>query len=321
MSDRVHPLLRKHRPPMTTPPILALSNAIRAAMEDGHQGLKALGSARAGKTFAQRWLMQRNGWHTEPLARVAVRVPRHAKLRDGYVYQLILMCCRQKLPSRLPDIDALGRVRDLFEQMCRSMNAHTLLLLIDEAQRLHADEIADILTIVNESEAWDIDIFVAFFHQTDVTGQDPERVRTEFSPHIKGRFGMADHHFYGLRGEIEIAAVLGRYDNNAKWPIGSDITYTQYFAPEAYAKGWRLAQHTKEIIEVVNELRAVHGLRPLEEWPMKIFELFVQRILTRIAVKPGFQGLTRDDIREALEASGYIALEYCRAHMVDDDED
>lgn len=320
-TNNIHPLLRKHRPVMTTPPILALSNAIRTAMEDGHQGLRVLGSGRVGKTYAQRWLLERVGWHTEPLARVSVRVPRHSKIKDGYVNQLVLMSCRQKLPSKLSDLDTLSRVRNLFEELCYAVRAKTLLLLVDESQRLYREELADFLTIVNESEAWDIDVFIAFFQQTDVTGSESERVREQFASHIKGRFGMADHPFYGLRGEDEIAAVLERYDNNAKWPVGSDTTYTAYFAPEAFANGWRLTQHTKEIIEVVEQLRAARGLGPLDEWPMKTFELLVQRILTRIVTRPGFKALTRADIEEALKASGYIAFEFCRANLVDDEED
>jgi hypothetical protein len=31
--------------------------------------------------------------------------------------------------------------------------------------------------------------------------------------------------------------------------------------------------------------------------------------------------LTREDTEEALEASGYIAFEFCRANLVDDEED
>lgn len=320
-SKGIHPLLRKKRPPVTTPPILALANAIRCAIEDGHQGLRVLGSARSGKTYAQRWLMERTGWHTKPMARVSIRVPRHTKIRDGYIYQLILMSCRQKLSSRQSDLDALARIRDLFEQMCYSDGANTLLLLVDEAQRLHREELADFLSVVNECEWGDYSVFIVFFYQTDLTGTESEQIREELAPHLKGRFGMADHRFFGLCGEDEAGAVFKRYDDNAKWPIGSDVTYTQHFASKAYAQGWRLVHHTKEILEVVEQLRASHGLPPLEEWPMKSFELFVQRILTRVVTRPDFDGLTRDDILEALESSGYIKLERCRAHMTDDDEE
>lgn len=314
----IHPLLRKHRPVMTTPPIIALANAIRSAMEDGQQGLRVLGSGRVGKTSAQRWLLERRGWHQEPIACISVRIPRHSKIKDGYIYQLILMSCRQKLPSRLSDLETLARVRNLFEELCCKVGAKALLLLVDESQRLFQDELADFLTIVNESEAWDTDVFVVFFQQTDVSGSEGERVRERLGSHIKGRFGMADYHFRGLGGEDEIAQVLGRYDENAKWPLGSDTTYTAYFAREAYLNGFRLVKYTKQILEAIERLRAAHGLGPLDEWPMKTFELFVQRILTRIVTRPGFDGLTQADIEQALDESGYLALEFCRANLIDD---
>jgi type II secretory pathway predicted ATPase ExeA len=305
---------------MTTPPILRLANAIRTALEDGHQGMFVYGSGRVGKTHAQRWLMERTSWHTESLVRIAVRVPRHTKIRDSYVYQLILMCLRQKLAAKQTDLEALGRIRDLFEQLCYAQGVRTLLVLVDEAQRLYRDEVADFLSVVNESEAWDITVFVVFVHQIDVTGTEAERAREQVPAHIKGRFGMANHRFFGLRGEDEVASVLRRYDQNAKWPTGTDITYCAHFAPQAFASGWRLEHHTKEILEVIASLRAAHGLAPLEEWPMKTFELFVQRILTRIACQPGFSALTREQIQEALEACGYIRFEFSRAHLQDDDE-
>ena len=137
----------------------------------------------------------------------------------------------------------------------------------------------------------------------------------------QGRFGLANHRFYGLRGEEEIAEVLKRYDENAKWPIGSDVSYSSHFAPQAFAAGWRLCSHTKEITEIVNKLRASHGLPPLDEWPMKTFELFVQRILTRTVCAPGFRSLSTDDIQDALKASGYIKFEFSRMHLKDDEED
>ncbi len=193
-----------------------------------------------------------------------------------------------------------------------------MLLLVDESQRLFQDELADFLTIVNESEAWDTDVFVVLFQQTDVSGSEGERVRERLGSHIKGRFGMADYHFRGHGGEDEIAQVLGRYDENAKWPLGSDTTYTAYFAREAYLNGFRLVKYTKQILEAIERLRAAHGLGPLDEWPMKTFELFVQRILTRIVTRPGFDGLTQADIEQALDESGYLALEFCRANLIDD---
>lgn len=209
-AHEVHPLLRSRRPVMTTPPILALANAIRSAMEDGHQGLRVLGSGRVGKTFAQRWLLDRQGWHDQPLARISVRVPRHSKIKDGYVYQLILMCCRQKLPSRLSDLELMARVRNLLEELCCKAGAKTLLLLVDESQRLFQEELVDFLAMADESEAWDINVFIVFFQQTDVSGNEGERVREQLRSHVKGRVGMADAHFYGIRGEVEIATVLGR---------------------------------------------------------------------------------------------------------------
>ena len=187
ISVETHPMLRKKRPPMTTPPILELANAIRAAIEDGHNGMFVFGTGRAGKTYAQRWLMERTGWHSEPLACISVRVPRHTKVYDSYVYQLILMNCRMKHSSRSSSIAALERIRDLFEQVCCSQGTDTLLLFVDEAQRLLNDEIADLLTIVNESEFWDINVFVVFMRQIDVSGLDAERAREQLAPHIKGR--------------------------------------------------------------------------------------------------------------------------------------
>lgn len=324
-NTHLHPLLRRRkRPPMTTPPILALANAIARALDENHQGLDVVGSGRIGKSFSQHWLLGRDWYKGGPVATLCVRVPRHTKTTDSYIYSLVLFAGKMKASSLATSLDRLQRLCELLENLCVIAQSSTVVLLVDEAQRLFAAELDDFITIVNEAEGRDIDVFVVFFRQRDVSGVELELAKEHVTSHVKGRFKLAKHFFHGLRGEDEVYYVFDRYDHKTEWPVGSGITYTQYFAPQAFAKGWRLATHTKQVLEAVEVARTTHGLAPGQEWPMKTFEGFVRHVLTVIAARPNFEGLTSEHIEEALEVSGYVALELCRAgraEALDEDDD
>ena len=98
-----------------------------------------------------------------------------------------------------------------------------------------------------------------------------------------------------------------------RWPASDGPTFTQFFAPKAYANGWRLGTQIKLYRKVIEEMRAERQLAPLANWPMKTFEAFVYYALVRVAGEdPSFLQFTEAQVRVLVQRSGYIELELSR---------
>ena len=176
------------------------------------------------------------------------------------------------------------------------------------------------MSIVNECEKTGR-IFFFFINQTDSGRFGRSAIDKRPPRHIYGRFFTTSHQYTGLLWSIpnadrdvqlasDVALAFREYDEELIWPEGSGITYTQYFAPKAYAAGWRLGTQIDQIRKVINALRAEHGLPDATEWPMQSFERFVYFILVRVAYEdPNFMELTEANIREGLLRAGYLEIE------------
>ncbi|MDA3875624.1 MAG: hypothetical protein PF483_00890, partial [Halothiobacillus sp.] len=99
--------------------------------------------------------------------------------------------------------------------------------------------------------------------------------------------------------------------------VGSDISFVAHFAPGAVANGYEFESQAPMIMEVVKDLRIANGLTKENDWPMKTFTSMVKFLLCDVAGKdPSFRSFRPEHIRAALQASGYLRLEYAHAGLL-----
>jgi hypothetical protein len=95
------------------------------------------------------------------------------------------------------------------------------------------------------------------------------------------------------------------------------MSYTRYFAKEAFDSGWTLASQAPLLMEVVSTMRNDANLPPSDAWPMATFTLTVRHLLANVAAKTrGFKEFTYAQVAEAIHVSGYLRLEYVRGKLV-----
>lgn len=163
-------------------------------------------------------------------------------------------------------------------------------------------------------------LFVVFAHQRDLTGFTNESVADiEYPPHVHGRFRVRQHEFCGIRDEGELAYALSRYDEGTEYPSGSGVSFTEFFAGDAFHKrGFRLAHYATRLWRMAKDLRAQARLPEEWTWPMKSFESTVVHLLTSVIPTrgPTFDGFTDSDLAEALWFGGLIELEKSRSTYI-----
>jgi len=307
-----HPMYHIRRPLADTHAIERVGTAITGGIEQNSHGLRLVGNTQRGKTQACVHLDGTLGWRPYPMAFCHIRMGLHDRATENYLYTKLLACAHLKT-SQLSDPNTnLSRVVTHLVSLAEEASAEVIVMPIDEAQRLRGKDYEHLHTLDNEIEAAGKRLFVVLITQIDYLGNEPESILSEVSRHAAARFLQHETTFISVYMARELKRYLKQYDKVLMWPVGSGVTFTQYFAPIAFAEGWRFHHQAEEIWNLATELLADQGLdQEAWAWPMKTLEAFVIYMLTRVAgeKKEEFRRFTRDDILKGLAYCGFVHFE------------
>lgn len=95
------------------------------------------------------------------------------------------------------------------------------------------------------------------------------------------------------------------------YPLGSGITYTQSFFPEAFARGWRISSIAPQFWAEMNNKASGRyvGNLPMEHVTRVVQYFFLMRSMVDGRDDASLP-ITNDDIREAVNVSGLET--FCR---------
>lgn len=183
--------------------------------------------------------------------------------------------------------------------------SNKLFLIIDEAQELTEAEFRWLKAIVNSLVKLRISVTVILFGQQELLQLRDTLVESGRSD-LKDRFAKVLLEFENILSLSELKEVLESYDGESEYPEGSGIPYTEFFWPQAYAVGFRLAAQAAILW---NTFRAFSGRRSggvSMDWIAGTIAEAADA--TRDKDSPGFV-LTRDDWHDAICQAGYGAAE------------
>ncbi|RDS83606.1 ATP-binding protein [Dyella monticola] len=310
-----HPLEQLFRPTVATNPIERLADAINSALDVGYRGLGIFGFARFGKSEAVQYLMHHPEWMGDRRAAFfRMDAPDGHKRSDTTFFKMCMALLGVRIPARATQVELGAMVAGRLIEICQNAGTRLIVLFIDEAQRLVPTDYENLVSLDNRMTQAGYYLFIAFVHQRDITGFTNETIASnDHPPHVVGRFLIRKHEFTGLCDTEEAAYVLSRYDEGTEWPPGSAISFTQHYACQAFANGFRMSQYATRLWAMASNLRTEARLPPNWTWPMKTFEATVVYLLTVIVPRtPSFESFTDQDLAEALHASGLVELELSR---------
>ncbi|PIF78812.1 hypothetical protein CLU95_6011 [Variovorax sp. 54] len=154
-------------------------------------------------------------------------------------------------------------------------------LLIDESQALTLREWNWLLGLQNtlDRENYRFSVYTVSSHQM---GYQYELMAHSDHPHVAARFMVAHAPFSGLTSEVEIKFVLEGYDFASEWPKHSRASYLAHFAPDAHARGKRLASCASTVWQVMNALLP-EDYGGEANFPMQHLALSVEKVLMNLA--------------------------------------
>jgi hypothetical protein len=314
-----HPLMQLFRPPVATRAIEALADAINSALDAAYRGLCVYGFARHGKTEALDYLAAHRSWipARRPAVILSLDAPNTSKRTDTTFYQALLTAFRVPTAARATNATLGDTLTTYFIERALNANCRLVMLFIDEAQYLHPSDSHYLVLLDNALRRHGFCLFVVLAHQRDLTGYSNESVADlEYPPHVHGRFRVRQHELCGLRDEGELAYALSRYDEGTEWPSGSGVSFTEFFAGDAFRqRDFRLAHYAARLWRLARDMRAQARLPEAWTWPMKSFESTVVHLLTSVLPRrgPTFDGFTDEELVEALWFAGLVELEKSRS--------
>lgn len=227
-----------------TPPIDEMIGTLGDWIDARVSGGYVYGPSRYGKSRAVKWFIKRR--LEERFSRklpLVVWVRRPSLMNEGEFWNELLDASQFKFYDPLKPKTKTS-ARFLFMQqlitLARVARTNFIVLVIDEAHEVSIREWTWLIGLQNalDLEGYRFSVFSIGTHQVAYV---PDFLAKTGNAHIVARFFARSARYHGLGSVDHLRYVLNGYDEDSEWPTGSGVSYLEFFAPEAFEEGCRLA--------------------------------------------------------------------------------
>lgn len=275
-----------------TPPIDAFGKQIAEWIDNQVSGAYFYGVPRLGKSRAVRFwlqqLMEERYGKSFPLFRWVRR--HHQQVSEGEFWSELLQAVNCRYWENGKRQQKLDRLLMLLRTTAVRCRTNLIVLMIDEAQTMGPSEWRWLANLQNglDDAGYRLTIFsigsheLAYQHESFLLGGDS---------HLTARFMVQSARFRGIQSPEELAYVIRSYDEDSVWPDDSQTSYTEYFVPDAFEHGFRLAATAHVLWQVLINLSEGSKTRQGPELPMQHIARACEYVL-----RHGAQGESVDNL-------------------------
>lgn len=306
-APKLHPLLTQNYA-LYTQPIAEMYQKIEHWIDCRVTGAYIYGFSRTGKTKAvKEWFP--------------------ALLHESYGERIAVFRCiyeRQSLPSQLGFAMALARgvqhrfpkstkTRDLEWRLANYFIVRGLkttlkqvVLFVDEAQYLREAEFHALCNLQNLADDASVRLSVIAVGTHQLL-QQRQTFILGHNIHLSARFLANRARFRGIRSAAELSQVLHGYDAMTDWPAGSGTSYTQFFLPNAFAHGFRLAHFAASLWDVYLQF-APSSLSETLEVPMEYVVTPIEILFRSRGIDHPEFTLSTNALRDLIKKTNYSMI-------------
>lgn len=259
-----------------TPACIQYYTKLKSWFSMGIQGAIIYGRPRLGKTSGSRWVLGAIQMVFGKVPYVEIPIRNQLLHNEGAFFQFMLTCCNHKYYNRGTVADKRDRLFEALLARARRSSIRMVILFIDEAQELEELHYQWLRNISNELDSAGYRIFCLLVGQQELKEKRKSLV-VEGMEQIVSRFMTEVLMFCGLKNIKELRSVLNGFDQ-AVYPAENGRPFVDYFAPLAYAHGWRLENLTELIWDEYkscwNELSI--------DWPIEVGMQYVTSTVINI---------------------------------------
>ncbi|MFJ4394583.1 ATP-binding protein [Pseudomonas sp. NPDC089395] len=249
-----HPLVTKNYVALT-PSMPQVLEVVMDSIALHKKSLVFKAFPRMGKTtickFVVSALDRHPAFKDRPISLVSADTNGELKHRESIVISLAKFL-RLPMPARPVIASVRTKVLHEIESQLRNKSGRHWILIIDELQTLSIEDFEHLQYLQNELALHNVDTTLIGFSQTQIDHkitllelQKRAELIVRFLNEVWDLPCCTDHGW--------ICQTLKGYDNDFTYPPGSDCSYTQFFLPQAYASGFRLAAVAPDIYKVMLE--------------------------------------------------------------------
>jgi len=305
---------------IVTQPINRVAKDSKNAVERGDRGLPIFGLGRSGKTWALNCLAIQKDWRPFPMSFFTMDYGTPGHATETYFSASVLTADSQRIIHAATGVEGMDRAGNLLLERTKHGREIIVVFVINEANRFTTDELDHLVTIDNKVERAGKRLFCILNYQSDAKTKDGESIEERLRSQHVGRFYSAAHGFTGLKWgpkenavpdfeNCDVTMALDEYQHGNFIPTTVACPCLAYFAPNAWARGYRVTSQVGLIRECEEDLLTQHGFPIDAPWPMQGIDRFVYYLFARIAGQdPGFREFTKEQVQDALLWSGLLPL-------------
>ncbi len=303
-----HPVT-KNEVEVATPPLKEAYQIMQDVVVHRDPGTCLLGDFRAGKTTTiLRTVRQLN--ETFPNLPVGIALAKdHDLFTQGTFFSDLLQDFHHAGALRGTTQEKRLRCLNMLIGQARQLSSDRYLLLVDEGQNWGEAQWTWLRDLANDLNNTHIRLITVTFGQT----VDLRKLRTlllsRSRTDLVGRFLLNPREFRGLRDVHELRETLEAHDDpeQSSYPLGTDISYSEFFMPLAFKGGWRLADEADRMWDEFRKVAQRSG-KVAGNIGMNWIGGAVRNFLFAESLKdgPGYAG-TPEIWALAVQASGYEA--------------
>ena len=234
VPDERHPV-ETTRYVLLTRPIEEFVDAVISWLENRSPGGIVHGRPRVGKTRAIMYLVRAVGAAFDSLPVTVLPCRKHQRPSEAVFFEELLRAAGH--PIRTGTVTAKrDRLIEHWYEMVQTTSQNRLLLVIDDAQRLHPDDYQWLMDCHNDLDAAGVYLIAVLVGQRELVYRRSILMETK-QFQIVGRFMTQEHEFRGLRSPADVRRCLQGYDEDAEYPPGSGWSFTRFFFPVAFLNG------------------------------------------------------------------------------------
>lgn len=282
IPEELHPVLtRKYT--LVSPTMERVAAEVVAWIRNGVSGATIEGETRTGKSKTRRFVarvIEHNFPRTTIVSYLASRTDDRRRSDCGF-FGSLLKAIKHPLWDKGNIAQRRDRLIERLVDLAQTSGVPKCVLLIDEAEYLSEVDFHHLAGIFNELDERSIELHTYQFGRAEISNVR-EAIRRNGQTQLLTRFFEDRIEFHGIRKLNEMKACLSRYDTHARFPENTGWTYARYYCPEAFSKGWRLADCAQQFWSAFEEVHRQAGqARPLEV-PMKYLVRVAEQYLVRV---------------------------------------